>query len=390
MKVKITLLLLFAMLAVACYEPADLTAMQEERIPCVYCVLNATDTQYLRLTYLSGRAGGIAEGINDAEVLLSEFALNDSGEERIYRTNRFSNIGNGLYRVVLPLSPSSSTSIYDYSNIAPDAGCALLIRLSTGDTLRAITTMPRRKVQATYPKSSEKPENFLVLNGWKIPYPSSMLEDGKYQRWDMPGYVLSSPGAVWVSKRGWSKEDEAWFTEEMLATDRDDLTDAFNVTGRYFTSSEEPRAQEVYPGVVGKPLHYRYLRLQGMSESDTLLISGDFRGPHYGVGEEAVVVLMKNDEAYFHLIDSLYNHKIWEHSYLFTGKAGYLNFKCVSDEYDRYLKDVLQFQMLHEAGTDIVAIYDNTNIYSNIKGGIGVFGAEVEQNFYWTCGVWKL
>ncbi len=78
----------------------------------------------------------------------------------------------------------------------------------------------------------------------------------------------------------------------------------------------------------------------------------------------------------------------YEDNILTTGQAGYLQFLTVSPEYDRYLKDVAQFELLQES-TDIISIYRNTNIYSNIEGGIGIFGACVEQDLFWSCGVWE-
>ena len=61
----------------------------------------------------------------------------------------------------------------------------------------------------------------------------------------------------------------------------------------------------------------------------------------------------------------------------------------MSDEYDLYLKDVAEYELLNEIGTDMVGIYGNTNVYTNIQGGTGIFGAEVDNKLYWTCGVWK-
>ena len=71
-----------------------------------------------------------------------------------------------------------------------------------------------------------------------------------------------------------------------------------------------------------------------------------------------------------------------------TGHAGYVNFKSVSYEYDRYLKDVAQFELLREMSSDIIGIYNNTNTYTNIHGGTGIFGAEVNSKLYWSCGIW--
>ena len=76
---------------------------------------------------------------------------------------------------------------------------------------------------------------------------------------------------------------------------------------------------------------------------------------------------------------------------LIKERFGRMRFTAVSEEYDRYLLDVMQYEMLHVIGTDIVGVYDNTNIYTNIytniQGGTGIFGSIVETTQAWSCGV---
>lgn len=79
----------------------------------------------------------------------------------------------------------------------------------------------------------------------------------------------------------------------------------------------------------------------------------------------------------------------YEDNIFTTGRAGYLNFKVVSEEYDCYLKDMSEYELLREVSGGIIGIYANTNTYTNIKGGTGIFGAEVDSKLYWSCGVWQ-
>ena len=51
-------------------------------------------------------------------------------------------------------------------------------------------------------------------------------------------------------------------------------------------------------------------------------------------------------------------------------------FMVCSEDYDRYLKDVLSYQ-IRLLINDITTFYDPSNIYSNIRGGYGIFGARV-------------
>ena len=150
---------------------------------------------------------------------------------------------------------------------------------------------------------------------------------------------------------------------------------------------------ETYPSVVGNPLHYCYLRIPNRGTTDTISISGDFSGRHYGVGGAFADILPMYEE--YIIIKQMIEYMKQGLPYeeppcLFNGKVGKVVIKRVSKEYDLYLKDVAEYHLLHDVGTDIIAIYDNTNIYSNIDGGIGIFGAESEVSYYWSCGSWNL
>lgn len=59
---------------------------------------------------------------------------------------------------------------------------------------------------------------------------------------------------------------------------------------------------------------------------------------------------------------------------------GFLIFETVSDEYDLYLKDALTY--LNKT-TEYLDIYRRDNLYSNIVGGIGVFGAKIRRLLPW-------
>lgn len=80
-------------------------------------------------------------------------------------------------------------------------------------------------------------------------------------------------------------------------------------------------------------------------------------------------------------------HDMAECDWLRNERFGRMRFVAVSEEYDHYLQDVIQYEMLHVIGTDIVGVYDNTNIYTNIQGGTGIFGSAVETTQAWSCGV---
>lgn len=62
---------------------------------------------------------------------------------------------------------------------------------------------------------------------------------------------------------------------------------------------------------------------------------------------------------------------------------GYLCFLFVSPEYDRYLKETYK-EATKPPLTDYTDVFNNKNLYTNIEGGAGIFGAcyEVRKNAY--------
>ncbi len=384
--------LLFLLLGggvVACYEPVDLVSSEEVLVPCVHCILNDSDTQYLSMHYLSkdNRPG---PGIDRAEVTFFEYyPMQEGGTSMtLARKYPFESLGDGKWRLVFP---------NDWT-IKKGAPCRLQVVLPSGDTLRAETTMVgsdgignNRGIKVVFPTNPDQPDYALSLHGYPAVISTEVF--GPYELHRPHFVILPSAGTVWVYKIGWSNEEDGWFLEKELATDREDLTDGFNRTGKLFTQSRDPLAQESYPEVVGKPLHYQFLRIPYRGTADTIAISGDFSGRHYGMGGSYGDLMAAHEQF---IIATIYVEHMKqglpyeEPPRLINGKVGKVVFKTVSAEYDRYLNDVIQYHLLHDVGTDIIAIYDNNNIYSNIDGGVGVFGSESETSFYWTCGTWNL
>ncbi len=391
------LLLLSGMSVAACFEAVDLSSPEDPLVPGVYCILAPADTQYLELKYISRAGVSLDEkGINGAEVTLEEFTENKDGQLRPVRRATFQPSGDGRYQLVRPGIQN---------RIQPGIRCRLQVCLPSGDTLRAETTMPDVAAVEQYFPIEKEPRNHRVelpgvpgftfeftsvpFDGWVPGDFSQVPGPHHFYRSDKAGFVIQSfDGAVYVSKVGWSKEDRSWFTEDYLTCNREELADAFNRTGGLFTHSEDPSALSVFPDMAGKPLHYRYLRFPGRASQDTLFFSGDFKGPHYGDANLDILALARSWETWVDaacLVEGL----PYEPSMIRTGEAGYLRFAFVSEEYDRYLKDLLLYDLLHNVSTDIVGIYDNTNLYSNIEGGVGIFGAKNETQYYWTCGNWQ-
>lgn len=399
----ILILLAFSSLT-ACYQPIDLTPAEKTEIPWVHCILSPDSTQWLEFRYLSTDGKGIGRGINEAYVKLYELnrQQNDSWSRDLVGT--FICMGDGQWRLDAHLKP-----LQHYY---------LRIERPGIDTLEASTRMPffsyidypqqiryRPGLDMIYNHCSgvwyveDRDDNYTLTvqtekRLWKgIPadrpsyFPQSLNEN---YRFDRPRFRLcpqaDSVAAMWCYKVGWSEAGQSWFIEDELATDREDRADGFNLTGKTFTESRTQEAMSQFPDVVDKPLHYKYIRFPGQSlqPNEAFAISGDFSGPHYGDAQVGFIISMEDAEKMFAVAAGLPYDNIFT-----TGHAGYVNFKFVSEEYDHYLKEVAEYELLHDISTDIVGIYRNTNIYTNIRGGTGIFGAEVDNKLYWSCGVWS-
>ncbi len=404
---NILLILLLAIVGTpGCYERIDFDSQEEVRIPCVHCVLSPDRTQWLELGFL-GKAGSFSHAGEEAEVCLIE----EGGDGGPSATHLFEKAGVGLWRLDMAARPLKTYH--------------LQIILSGTDTLTATTTMPDydydviggtdtafryspgfemrydHHTDVVYVKDRDDEYRFTAMTDTRI-YPDMPADEPwyfdskepytpKYYRFDRPRFRLSEKvdgkSAIWCYKVGWSETDQAWYVEDRLATNLEDRIDGYNQTGENFSRSKTPETLSQFPEVSGMPLHYRYLRFPAgsLTPSDTIAISGDFSGPHYGDARPGAIILFElADKKSAEIMGQPYKDNIFT-----TGHAGYVNFKAVSEEYDRYLRDVAGAEILRDVSTDIIGIYGNTNTYSNIIGGAGVFGAEVDNKLYWSCGVWQ-
>lgn len=389
-----------------CYEQAEIRN-GDKPVPWVHCVLSPDSTQWLKLGYIAKSGSSASPSENDAEVRMVEVSENGHPSASYH----FVNAGDGIWRVDMAAKPRQT---YRLEIIIPGS-----------DTLTAVTRMPDYTLDLQQDGTSafkyvpglemkydhhtdvhyvkERDDNYLfnttadtrAYQGITSDAPRYFFSIGQDQtiryRFDHPRFVLSAEvdgrSAIWCYKVSWSEPRQIWLVEEKLATNQDSRVDAFNNVGVSFQQSNLPETLSSFPEVVGKPLHFRYLRFPSgsLSQADTIAVSGDFTGPHYGDARPGWVIQFEQAAKQ---VAKIMGNPFKENIFT-TGRAGYLNFKFVSDEYDLYLKDVAEYELLNEIGTDMVGIYGNTNVYTNIQGGTGIFGAEVDNKLYWTCGVWK-
>ena len=140
------------------------------------------------------------------------------------------------------------------------------------------------------------------------------------------------------------------------------------INSRFDISPDENRIIYVdltspWPNDYGYNFHDRYLRWE-------------YHGPEY-----AGSVYKKYDGPKGELVEKE-TSSMWivanfkPYRYYVPHPLSHLVFDSVSDDLDKYYKDVLTFeQMQQQPFTDLTELWDRFNIHSNVKGGTGIFGA---------------
>ena len=60
-------------------------------------------------------------------------------------------------------------------------------------------------------------------------------------------------------------------------------------------------------------------------------------------------------------------------------------FSFVSDEYDKYLRSV--YVKSRKTEHDITSLYSTESVYSNIEGGVGIFGSETTYRVFFLAAM---
>ena len=169
---------------------------------------------------------------------------------------------------------------------------------------------------------------------------------------------------TWIYGMNYDERTGAFQVADEICTDNE-FVDNFNLTGGTYipeTSDTDYYGRELpselYPYLSGASLHRKYLRIKKNDSNKVFLISGYFDGPYY-----------------YYLEWPYGPREPYE-------DEGYLVFLSVSDDYDRYLREAVV--KVSEAGlSDITMIFSRENIFTNINGGVGIFGAQIKKTGQW-------
>lgn len=190
--------------------------------------------------------------------------------------------------------------------------------------------------------------------------------------------IFSLPeGALWVMgishAQGGKKHEAAdKIATSLTMVDPFNVTDGFFHAANFFIGSEESVEFEsgneisFCPNVEGQPLYETMFRIPPVWES--CRESKEANGWFQVAG-------------YFRTFFDPYEFE--RNGHVLDEANGYVLFISASEEYDRYLRDVISKKMRLQSVADYASLFSRKNIYTNILNGIGIFGARTDQKLPW-------
>ena len=190
--------------------------------------------------------------------------------------------------------------------------------------------------------------------------------------------VLDLPDPVWIWAMNYNPESGEHHIAEEICTECP-FVDDFNTTGDSYVAPEQTDVPNPYvdgshvsklaPQLEGKPLHKRYLRFPAKDLSEEkgwwFTLAGSMQGKYnckdfyqYYYGDNGLARPLLPDE-------------------------GYIEVSAVSKDFDDYLMDAHERQQIQQS-SDLTTIYLRDNSYTNIVGGLGVFGARTVRRYQWS------
>ncbi len=333
--------ILLPALSPSCTRDVSLDAEEDPEV-VVECVLANQRPQVLYLSLTKGPYESEISTIDLAEILLKDLTV-------------------GVDCGVFSLSEPGKWEL-DYRPVA-EHRYRLEVNIPGHELIWAEQTMPQNiSVQVSNAWSPSASGSFPPPPIPKYGYDQGTLYNITY----LPDYT-------WIYGLDYDKETGSYTIAEEICTDFTGA-DNFNLTGKRYeppvnqdeaTSFIYRRFMEscdgwaLYPHLIGQSIHWRYLHLQkakltGEELEEKFQISGNFSGDYMaGIGGTP------------------------------KPEQGRLMFTSVSEDYDKYLQESVYFHK-QQTSDNLSSIYVRENIFSNIQGGLGIFGAQTVNPVSWS------
>ena len=328
-------ILLFPFDFLSCTQEISLDA--GERVVIVECILSCDSIQTLKLFLSHAKDGNDkSEPITEADVTLFDETKNETAGTFHYAGGKDWTLNYAA---------------------EPEHTYRLAIDVKSHDHISAQQTMPKQVKLACH-----------------IAWGSTAGDYKQYHKYgeDFHGTgfgINSVPAKTWIYAICYDEKTGETHVADEICSDFPYL-DNFNLTGETYVPPivELEALVGLYPLKVcsyltGAPLYKQYMRTNAdlvdpkESEHQVFIVSGSFY--YYDNPNRAQPL----------------------------GSKGGVYFTTVSDDYDRYLLEAIHYQQQQESN-DLTTIYKHDNIFSNIKGGVGIFGAKTEYRSDWVMDVY--
>ncbi len=362
-------LCLTLILLASCMRPTALDPKEEPEV-IVNCVLvYPKEIQELTLCYTKSSSGIGGEAIENATVSLQD---NTTGED----LGRFSHQEGS--RWILPVQ------------VVPEHRYSLIVDIPGHPTIEATTTVPKAYLVAFDP--------------WGVSFVHETHYDaGVHFVRTSTCYHTDSLGEdpLWIYALSYKSGDIRWEMAGRIISDCQ-AVDPFNQNGEIIPTDSLSTEERYYDGTASwersifgySYFHSYYLRIPspGKYQYETPSVSGflgHLQDLHKATRSSPTAFYLGLDlQEPFMQLEGIESWSFSDPPVSVQPSSGpsqpvsQVVFLFCSEEYDRYLKGALSYQ-IRQSGNDITAIYDRSNVYGNIPGGHGIFGAYITYYLPW-------
>ena len=371
-RTKITTAILFILMVTlsSCIRDVIMDAKERPQV-VVVCVLSDDPVQTLQLSFTKGASLAEAPALTEAVAMLYD------GTKAVGEFKRGS---DGIWRL-------------EYAAI-PGHTYRLEVQVPGYDLIYAEQMMPTEYpyVEVHY---------FCNLSGHVEPWSGWVTEkdaagDWTFRSWpedeEQPGYetfyLSESASPIWICAMNYNEETSCHEVAEYICTDAQ--ADKINLTDEVYEplKKEVPNPfkfsgydagmaetfysasqMELYPTLAGKPLYESYLCIP--KGRHVFSLSGSFKGIDY------------SKKIYGSLVDDVTYTQTRADQEDVTENNGYILFTTLSADYEKYMMEAANYQQVM-GSSDISTIYLRDNLFTNISGGVGIFGARISRKYPWT------
>ena len=347
-RLSVFLILQFIVALLVCSSCVREIVMDAGEKPTVVveCVISNTAPQTLHLRYTKGASKKDYEFVTEADAVLHD--LTDGTQ-----AGRFVKAEDGVWTL-------------DYE-AEDEHEYRLEINVPGYDAITAEQTMPER------PRVVPKRMCHCFTWHWD--------ETSPHDEWDKAcEYSIGElSGSLWVYAMNYNRQTGCRELAEYIcygslvgSADDFNLTDVIYAPvidtvlyNKYRPDNPLPCITGTYLELRGKKMHEKYIRFE--TNPLVLVVSGSFEGFH--------PVEYLSDESHYVLNEGLIADPAEDQAYLV--------FASLSDEYEKYHFEARRFLEIQNS-SQLSDIYLRDNVFSNINGGLGIFGAKAETRTVWS------